>query len=122
MIWWQAGACFVFWVAYGLWQRARSARLKSWMHGLSRTVRTLLGSVGLLTGLAVLAFGLYLVSRFDGLGPDGLRPWAWATVGALGLLFVHLQVLGAAAMVSLALEEVTARSARPSVNQEKEPS
>jgi hypothetical protein len=118
MIWLQAGACFVLWVGYGFWYRRSSDRLRVRMHRLSRRSRTLLGSVGLLAGLAVLGAGLYLVYRFGGLTPDGLTGWGWATVAAVGLAFVHLQVLGAAAMVSLVLEEVTARAPGSSVTQE----
>jgi hypothetical protein len=120
MIWLQAGACFVLWVAYGFWLRRSSDRLKARMHGSSRRARTLMGSVGLLAGLVVLAVGLYLVYRFGGLTPDGLTGWGWAAVAGVGLVFVQLQVVGAAAMVSLVLEEVTARAPGPSVNQEKE--
>ena len=120
MIWLQAGACFVLWVAYGFWLRRSSDRLKARMHGSSRRARTLMGSVGLLAGLAILAVGLYLAYRFGGLTADGLTGWGWATVGAVGLGFVHLQVVGAAAMVSLVLEEVTAKAPGPSVKQEKQ--
>ncbi len=120
MIWLQAGACFVLWVGYGLWLRRSSESLKARMHGLSRRSRTLLGSVGLLAGLAVLALGLFAVIQFGGLGENGLRPWAWFAVAGVGTVFVHLQVLGAAAMVSLVLDEVTAGADRPSVIEEKE--
>lgn len=120
MIWLQAGACFVLWMGYGLWLRRRSERLKGWMHASSRRTRTLLGSVGLLAGLAVLALGLYWVFQAGGLGEDGLKPWAWLVVALVGAAFVHLQVIGAAAMVSLVVEEVTAQARRPSVNTEKD--
>jgi hypothetical protein len=120
MIWLQAGACFVLWVCYGLWLRGSSDSLRARMHGLSRRTRTLLGSIGLLAGLAVLLGGLSVVFRFDGLGQTGLRPWAWAAVAAFGTVFVHMQVLGAAAMVSLLLDEVTAGAGRPSVIEDKE--
>jgi hypothetical protein len=120
MIWLQAGACFVLWVGYGFWLRRSADRLKAKMHGSTRRSRALLGSVGLIAGLLVLAAGLYLVYRFGGLGKDGLTGWGWAAVALVGLVFVHLQVLGAAAMVSLVLDEVTARAPGPSVIQEKE--
>lgn len=120
MIWLQASACFVLWLSFGLLLRRSSHRLKARMHGLSRTARAMLGSVGLLGGLAVLAVGLYGVSQLGGLDTNGLRPWAWIAVALLGLVFVHLQVLGAAAMVTLVLDEVTARADRPSFNQDKE--
>ncbi len=120
MIWLQAGACFVLWVCYGLWMRRSSDTLKARMQGSSRRVRALLGSVGLLAGLAVLAIGLYAVFQLGGLDKDGLKPWAWLAVIVIGTAFVHMQVLGAAAMVSLVLDEVTAGADRPSVNEEKE--
>jgi hypothetical protein len=120
MIWLQAGACFVLWVGYGLWLRRSSESLKARMQGLSRRSRTLLGSVGLLAGLAVLALGLFAVFQLGGLDESGLKPWAWLAVAVVGTVFVHMQVLGAAAMVSLVLDEVTAGADRPSVIEEKE--
>lgn len=120
MIWLQAGACFVLWVGYGFWMRRSADRLRARMHGMGRRARALLGSVGLLFGLALLAAGLYFVWALGGLGPDGLRPWAWVTVGLVGLAFVHLQLLGTAAMVTLVLDEVTARRREASLNQEQE--
>ncbi len=120
MIWLQAGACFVLWVGYGLWLRRSSESLKARMQGLSRRSRTLLGSAGLLAGLAVLALGLFAVFQLGGLDENGLKPWAWLAVAVVGTVFVHMQVLGAAAMVSLVLDEVTAGADRPSVIEEKE--
>jgi hypothetical protein len=120
MIWLQACACFAVWVAYGFWLRRSSDRLKAKMHGMSRRTRALLGSVGLLAGLGVLGAGLYLVYQSGGVTPDGLTGWGFGAVAAIGLVFVHLQVLGAAAMVSLVLDEVTARGQSPSVYQEKD--
>jgi hypothetical protein len=91
------------------------------MHAQSRQRRTVVGSLGLIAGLVLLAAGLYLVSALGGLTDNGLVPWAWAAVTVIGVGFVHLQVLGAAAMVSLVLDEETARSAKASVSLEKEP-
>ena len=121
MIWMQAGACFVAWALYGLWMRRSSERMRARMHSASRGSRVLLGSVGLLLGLAFLAVGLWLVSIGGGLTDNGLVPWAWLAVAVIGLGFIHLQVLGAAAMLSLVLEEETTRVQRSSVSMEKEP-
>lgn len=120
MIWLQAVACFVAWTAYGLLLRRSSDRIRSQMHSASRGKRVFLGSAGLLIGLGVLALGLWLVGANGGLGADGLKPWAWLAVAAVGFVFVHLQVLGAAAMVSLVIEEETARRRRSSAFPEKE--
>ena len=120
MIWMQAIACFFAWIAYGLWLRRSSERLRKRMGSSTRRTRTLLGSVGLLLGLALLGAGLWGVSAFGGLGPNGLEPWAWAAVTVIGAVFVHLQVLGAAAMVSLVLDEVTVKGRNSSAIPEKE--
>lgn len=81
----------------------------------------MLGSVGLVAGLVLLGIGLWLVAALGGLTADGLVPWAWLAVTVIGTGFVHLQVLGAAAMVSLVTEEETAKVERSSVKLEKEP-
>lgn len=120
MIWLQAGTCFALWVAYGLWMRRSSDRLRARMLGSPRRNRALLGSAGLLAGLGVLTAGLWGVYSLGWAGPDGLKPFGWVGVAAIGLAFIHLQVLGAAAMVTLVMEEVTAPSREPSVKHKKE--
>jgi len=80
----------------------------------------MLGSAGLIAGLALLAAGVYGVFRLDGVVDGSLRPWAWAVVAAVGTGFIHMQVLGAAAMVTLMLEGETARRQEASIGKEKE--
>lgn len=121
MIWLQAGACFVAWTLYGLWLRRSSETLRAKMHSTSRNRRVLLGSVGLLAGLVVLAIGLWSIAALGGLTAKGLVPWAWLAVTVVGVVFVHLQVQGAAAMLSLVVAEETARIRHTSVSLEKEP-
>lgn len=118
MIWLQAGACFALWIGYGLWMRGSSDRLRERMRGLARAPRVVLGSAGLLLGLAVLVAGLSAVYALGGVSDGALSPLGWLSVAVIGLVFVHLQVLGAAAMVSLVLDEVTAARGGTSVSQE----
>jgi hypothetical protein len=118
MIWLQAGICFLLWVAYGVWLRRYSERIRLTMHGRSRTVRTLIGSVGLLGGLAILAFGLYAVYSLGGVQDGVLTMLGLLAVGLIGLVFVHVQVLGAAAMITLVLDEETSRSSKASISSE----
>ena len=120
MIWLQASVCFVLWVGYGLWMRRSAESLRVHMHGRSRRWRSMLGSVGLLAGLALLAVGVYGVFRFGGVVDGSLRPWALAVVLATGTGFIHMQVLGAAAMVTLMLDGETARPKETSICKEKE--
>ena len=90
------------------------------MHGKSRGVRMVLGSVGLLTGLALLAGGLYGVFALGGIQDGELKPWAWIAVAGVGTVFIHMQVLGAAAMITLVLDEETARRGKTSISKETE--
>ena len=120
MIWLQASVCFVLWVGYGLWMRRSSEHLRLYMHGRSRLWRSMLGSVGLLAGLALLAAGVFAVFVLDGVVDGSLRPWAWAVVAVVGAGFIHMQVLGAAAMITLMLDGETARREDTSICKEKE--
>ena len=80
----------------------------------------MLGSVGLLAGLALLAAGIYVVFRLGGAVDGSLTPWAWAVVAVVGTGFIHMQVLGAAAMVTLVLDGETAQRKETSICKEKE--
>lgn len=121
MLWVQVGVCLLIWIGCGWWL----ARPDSWMHRRldrwSRKARTLLGSVGLLFGLAVLITGVYAVATGEGMADGRLKPWAWIAVAVLGLLFVGLQVLGAGAMLSLVTQWETADGSQTSKPQEKDP-
>ncbi|HXH60367.1 MAG TPA: hypothetical protein VNI20_03320 [Fimbriimonadaceae bacterium] len=119
MIWLQAGVCLIVWIAYGFLLRRSSERLRQRMHSMRRGWRVLLGSVGLLVGLGVLVVGLSFVVSLGALTGGSLTTEGWVSVAIIGLVFVHIQVLGAAAMTSLVLEEVTAPTRGTSVSQEK---
>lgn len=82
----------------------RSAAIRERTNAMSRQRRTLLGSVALLGSAAVLLAGLYGIQQAGGIADSALRPWAWGATTVLGLFFVHMQVLGAGAMVSLVQE------------------
>ena len=118
MIWLQAGTCFLLWVAYGFWMRRSSEQMRRAMHGKSRRARTMLGSAGLIAGLALLAGGLYGVYALGGIQGGELTPWGWIAVAVVGTVFIHMQVLGAAAMITLVLDEETARRNKTSISKE----
>lgn len=108
MIWQQGALSFLVWLLYGYLMRRRADELRIRMREAGRTKKVLLGSVGLIGGAVLLLLGLWQVAAFEGIGPAGLTLWAWAAVTLLGLVFVHLQVLGAAAMITLIQESETA--------------
>ncbi len=118
MLWLQAGVSFLVWMAYGLWLRRRSDALRAKMRGHSRLRKALLGSLGLLAGVVLLAGGLMVVAALGGVRGGSLTAWAWPVVTLVGLGFIHLQVLGAAALVTLALEGETGRKADSSITEE----
>lgn len=78
----------------------------------------MLGSLGILGSAVVLFAGLWGLSAVGGVESDRLALWAWPVVALLGLFFVHMQVLGAAAMILLVQQEVTERPGPASVIQE----
>ena len=118
MIWAQGAVCFLAWVGYGIWLRGRSDRLRDRLAALPRPTKVVLGSLGILGSAVVLFAGLWALSAVGGVEKDRLALWAWPVVIFLGLFFVHMQVLGAAAMILLVQQEVTERPRAASVNQE----
>ena len=80
----------------------------------------MLGSIGLLAGLAVLAAGLYGIYSLGGVKDGLLTIGGWIGVALVGTIFVHMQVIGAAAMITLVLDEETARRDQTSVPSETE--
>jgi hypothetical protein len=114
VIWPQALLSFLVWLAYGVWMRRRSDALRARLAGMSRARRVFLGSAGLVLSAFGLLAGLVAVSAMGGLREGALTPWAWLAVTVLGLGFVHMQVLGAAAMISLVQDRETHRPEPPS--------
>ena len=119
MIWVQALTCFALWMVYGILMRSKSENLRGRIHGSDRGVRVFLGSVGLILGLAILFAALWMISSNGGFKDGQLTIWAWPLVAFAGLIFIHLQVIGAAALISLVMDEETARKSRPSNNPEE---
>jgi len=118
VIWAQGAVCFLAWVGYGIWLRGRSQRLHNRLGSLPRSSKVMLGSLGILGSAVVLFAGLWGLSSVGGVEGDRLALWAWPVVALLGLFFVHMQVLGAAAMILLVQQGVTERPRPASVIQE----
>lgn len=120
MIWLQSSVCFLVWIAYGFAMRRRSAALKARMQGLTPRKRVLYGAGGLILGLFVLAVGLLALDALGGTRDGALTPWAWPIVAVLGLVFIHLQVLGAAALLASVVGTETATASDTSNSQEND--
>lgn len=119
MIWPQAAVSFLVWIGYGAWMRGRSERLRARLMGSSRGFRVFLGSAGLILSAFALLGGLAGISALGGVQEGGLLLWAWLAVTLLGLGFVHLQVLGAAAMITIVQERETHNDRPPSESREE---
>ncbi|MBX3097503.1 MAG: hypothetical protein KF812_11620, partial [Fimbriimonadaceae bacterium] len=85
--------------------RRRVRGLAERLKGRPRSTTVVLSVAGFFGSLAVLVGGLWTVQLANGLEPSGLKPWAWAVVGVIGLVFVMMQTLAAMALVMLAVPE-----------------
>lgn len=118
MIWAQGGICFLAWLAYGVAMRRRSERLRTSLRTLSRPRMVLLSSACFVGSIVGLLAGLYLLSSWGGIEQGILVWWAWVAVAAIGIGFVHLQVLGAAALVTMVQQDETDKARIASERQE----
>lgn len=123
MTWVWAGVSFALWVLIGWFVgRRSSSQLRIRLAEMTRTQRALLGSVGLLGGLAILIGGVALVAVNGGIRQGVLQPWAWLAVMILGGAFIAIQILGVGALLSLALDGETAAHPQASIPKEKQKS
>lgn len=116
MIWWQGAACFLVWILYGWALRRRSEALRRRLEGMPRSLRVLKGSLSLIGSVLVLGAGLAGLAAVGGLADGRLTLWAWPLVALLGLAFIHGQVTGAAALITLVLDRETPPSGRSSLD------
>lgn len=108
-------ACFIVWIAYGVWLWRRAPAWRPRIEGLSRTTKALGGTLLLFLGAGVLLGGLAALAPLGLARGDKLEPGGWAVAGAVGLAFVHAQVLAVALMMALVRENADAgRGPRPS--------
>jgi len=104
----------VIWMLYGVVQSRRQASIRVNLMRTSRTKRMFFGIGGFILSAVVLLGGLFWVGANGGLTQTGLTLWSWFVVAGLGLIFVHLQVLAAASMITLVQENETMGPGRPS--------
>lgn len=114
MLWAQVLASFFLWIGYGvmLWRGNEGFRIK--IEKIPRNRRAVLGSTLLVVGGIVLAGGLFAIQSMNGIEKGVLQGWAWAAITALGLVFVHADVMAAAMLVSVVQEDVTNAPRKPS--------
>ena len=118
----QSFAAFGLWIAYGLWMRSQQDRLRIKLQSSSRRHRVLLGSAGFIVSMIVLLGGLAAISALGGTTKEGLKAWAWVAVVVVGSIFIHLQVLGAGAMITLIQDGQPPADPRASDSAEGKPS
>lgn len=107
MLGWQAALCFAIWMAFGLVAARGSAAYRRRLRARAARLRGIVGTLWLLASGGVFFVLFWLVGRYDGLGAEGLAPWAWASVALGGAAFLHGQMRGAMGLLSMALDRVT---------------
>jgi hypothetical protein len=121
MAWIGASICFLGWVGYGWWLKDRTSALQAKMRRTSRPARVFYGSGGLVLGLLFLIVGMYFLAMTGGASSRSIQLWAWPFIFMIGLLFIHTQVWGACALVSLVLPQVPDKGPDASVSSETQP-
>lgn len=99
MIWLQATVCLFIWLTYGLYLRTKSNALRTRLQSLTRNQLILRGIGGFLLSAVIMLAGLWGISAGGGLSIKGLNEWSWPATALLGIVFVHIQVMSAAAMI-----------------------
>lgn len=114
MLWIQALVSFALWIAYGVVLARLAPSMRKTFSGQSRRRRTVLGPVLMVLGAVLLLVGIGGIGALRGLGPTGLKPWAWLVLTVIGLGFVHAQSVASLLMISLATETEPAGTGGPS--------
>lgn len=107
-MWPQAIAALVFWVLYGVWLSRRKSRFAAaWQLFPGRRQRIGLSIVSLLVSALVLGGGLALITVAGQVSPSGFTAVGFLSMTLVGLLFVYLQSLAAATMITLVVPPET---------------
>jgi hypothetical protein len=107
MFWLQVGISFAVWIGAAFFVKSKTDRIKAWMVLRPTGTRKVMGTVGFVIAIVVLAGILTPIAGSDGIGKDGLALWAWLLVTAAGLLFTLIQAISAAAILSLLFQGET---------------
>jgi hypothetical protein len=118
VFWAQALTSFGLWVAYGVFQARRAARVREWARAVSPALRGFWAAGLFLGGAALMLMGLLGIAAGKGISPSGLQAWAWLALSGVGLAFVHAQTLAMALLVVSAQEAVTRERAAASETSE----
>lgn len=105
MMWVQAGLSFLIWIAYGWSRRRMAGEMQRKMEAMPYSRRVLLGSAGMIGSMIGLFAGLGMIGALGGVHNRVMTWWAWPIVTVLGLGFVHMQILGAGAMVTIVQQD-----------------
>lgn len=106
----------LIWIGYGFILRKRVS--KQSLQSVDRSKRAAAGAGLFLLAALVLLGGLLAIQAARGVTQDGFEWWAFAAILGIGIVFVHLQVLAAAIMITLI---VTPDAPSPSTKVEHDP-
>lgn len=91
---------FLIWIGYAVWISRNPATLVQKSMAKSHKHPLFKGVLRLLMASFFLMVGLYILTYLESLGGRGLSLLGWFFSTLLGLLFVRMQITGAAIMLS----------------------
>lgn len=121
MIWAQGAVALVVWCIYGYMMSRRTARLFARHTRTPRGFTIAYGIIVMLAGLGALIAGGIAVVSLGGMRDGLLTPWGWLATIGVGIVFVHLQTLGAVSMLYAAAGRETQQPPETSESEEKHP-
>ncbi len=120
---WIGGAlCLILWIGYGWTLRKSGEKMRIKLMRMSRKSKVFFGSGGMILGLAFLVGGMALLAALGGADAAGIKWWAWPIILVIGGAFIHAQVLGAAALTTLMLDQREPKQIKSASGQKEAPS
>jgi hypothetical protein len=119
VIWLQGLPLFILWIGYGALQSRRSAKIRAELLRLPRVRRLSRSIAFFILSVAALFGGFLAIDAVHGMDDGMLRFHGWVIAGVVGLIFVHLQMMAFALLVTFVDDSVTAPSAPASTTKDR---
>ncbi|MEM1953572.1 MAG: hypothetical protein QW299_09640, partial [Candidatus Caldarchaeum sp.] len=107
VIWLQTLPAFGLWIAFIVIRRHWMRGCRSRFANISRPVRIGWMLFALIGSLAILFAGIAGIAGAGWMTKEGLSVFGMVAVAAVGLVFIHLQMIATALTLSLAVDRVT---------------
>lgn len=112
--WWQGFLSMLVWISMGWFMRKRSFAIRAALKGWPRARLVFFGSAGFILSGALLFGALVGIAQAGWWSRNGFTALGWIAMTLAGGVFVALQVLAAASMLTIVLSPENERSRQPS--------